>query len=71
MGYTSLPSHGCKVTFELHHQHPSCNICRYASIICCQEVLSGVSSLGMIHGLPQLKPLDFPNRRAPALTKQL
>lgn len=71
MGCTNLQCYGYKITFDLHHQHPSCNIYRYASIICCQEVLSGTSSLGMICGFTQLKLLDFPNGRAPALTKQL
>lgn len=66
-GCANLPCYCYKMTFELHHQHPSCSICRYASIISCQEVLSGASSLGMICGFPQLKLLDFPDGRATAL----
>lgn len=71
MGFTNLLCYGYKIMFDLHHQHPSCNIYRYASIICCQEVLSGASNLGMICGFILLKLLDFRNGRAPALRKQL
>lgn len=64
MGCTNIRCHGYKLSFELHHQHPSHNCCKYAGIICCQEVRSGMGSLGMICGFPQLELLGFPNGRA-------